>query len=276
MARHGKRRDAMPHRIKALSILTICASFAIAADARAELLEAAEPEHVRTEDEPEGYRRWIETAIAEYDAGHYEEAFALFSKAHTLAPSARTHRGLGSAAFELRHYVESIEHLEAALRSSEKPLAGSLRETTEALLERAREYVGELVLKLHPAQARVFIDGAQTPARGTLPIRLSIGRHELEAQAEAHVPERRTVEITRGAPKVVVWQLAPLPVAEPRSPAQGARDVPHGQPWYKRAWVWAAVGVVAAGAITTAVLTTRSRSLGDEYNGSSGVRLTAP
>jgi len=272
----ARENFAMHRRKRALAILTVCASLILASVAHAQGEEPLEAERLRTEHEPDVYRRSIDTAIVEYGAGHYEEAYALFTKAHKLAPSARTHRGLGTAAFELRNYVESVEQLEAALRSTEKPLDESLREATVALLERAREYVGELVLELDPADARVVIDGVPLPARGSLPIPLRVGRHELEAQAEAYMSGRRTLEITHGAPQVVVWKLAPLSVARDDSLAQGAREEPNQRAWYRRAWVWTAIGVVAAGSATAVVLATRSPRLSDEYNGSSDVRLGGP
>src|SRR5262249_43441282 len=57
----------------------------------------------------------IADAVAEYDAGHFEEARALFRRAQAEAPSARTLRGIGMASFELRDYVEADRALAAAL-----------------------------------------------------------------------------------------------------------------------------------------------------------------
>jgi outer membrane protein assembly factor BamD (BamD/ComL family) len=47
----------------------------------------------------------IGDAVAEYEAGHYQEARALFRQAHEKQPTARTLRGIGMASFELRDYV---------------------------------------------------------------------------------------------------------------------------------------------------------------------------
>src|SRR3954468_5859705 len=61
------------------------------------------------------YRSLLEEAVAEYDARRYEEARALFRRAHDLSPNARTMRGIGMASFELREYVEALRALEGAL-----------------------------------------------------------------------------------------------------------------------------------------------------------------
>src|SRR5262245_21535053 len=67
------------------------------------------------QEEPDEYREAIEAAVEELNAGLYEEALAQFSRAHELQPSARTLRGIGLAAYELRDYVRAVEALEASL-----------------------------------------------------------------------------------------------------------------------------------------------------------------
>ena len=53
----------------------------------------------------------IGDAVAEYDAGHFQEARALFRQAHEKSPTARTLRGIGMCSFELRDYVEAARAL---------------------------------------------------------------------------------------------------------------------------------------------------------------------
>src|SRR4051812_11159906 len=57
------------------------------------------------------YRGLLNEAVSEYDARRYEEARALFRRAHELSPNARTLRGIGMASFELREYVEALRAL---------------------------------------------------------------------------------------------------------------------------------------------------------------------
>ena len=58
----------------------------------------------------------IGDAVAEYDAGHFQEARALFRQAHDKSPTARTLRGIGMCSFEMRDYVEAARALGASLR----------------------------------------------------------------------------------------------------------------------------------------------------------------
>lgn len=206
----------------------------------------------RAQAEPDGYREAVEQALAEYEARNFEEASTLFARAHSLAPSARTLRGLGMTAYELRRYPESIGYLEQSLAAEAKPLEGALRTDTERLLARARGFVGTVAVELSPASATLFVDGTEVPSAG--PLRLGVGDHELEARADGYVVERRKLRLASGEVQRVRLALAPVrTVAETRDRA----------PTRKRPWLWTGIGLAAAGvvgaAVTGAVLATRDR-----------------
>ena len=105
------------------------------------------------------YRATVDEAVREFGAGRFEEARALFKRAHGLSPNARTLRGLGMTAFELRAYVQAIRELQAALADKRKPLEGELRIKVEALLDKSRKFVGVVRLELDPKDASVLLDG---------------------------------------------------------------------------------------------------------------------
>src|SRR4029453_8230163 len=84
----------------------------------------------------------IGDAVAEYDAGHFQEARALFRQAHEKQPTARTLRGIGMCSFELRDYVEATRALTASLREQRRPLTSEQKRHAEALLARAATLVG--------------------------------------------------------------------------------------------------------------------------------------
>src|SRR5688572_7233282 len=65
-----------------------------------------------------GYDDLIKRAIVEFDNSHCAEARALFRRAHELSANARTFRGLGITAFELRRYLEASAELKASLDDS--------------------------------------------------------------------------------------------------------------------------------------------------------------
>lgn len=183
--------------------------------------------------EPAGYRELIAEALVEYEAKHFEEARALFRRAHELFPNARTMRGQGMAEFELRNYGNAIQCFESALGSSIRPLAGPLRDETEQLLERARRFVARVRLDLRPAQpASVLVDGVLVHVEPGSVLLLSVGNHSLEIRAESYQPAQRVVSVQGGEEQVIEVLLLPqgrrLDPLPRRSSASNARRVAFG------------------------------------------------
>jgi tetratricopeptide (TPR) repeat protein len=241
--------------------------------------------HAQQAAEPAAYRSVVREALSEYTAKNFPEARALFAEAHRLYPNARTLRGLGMTAFELRSYRESIAYLNEALASQVKPLDGSLRAETERLLARAERFVGKLNLEVNPANAEVLLDGNPIQVAAGTPLVLEVGEHALEFRAEGYAAETRSLYVK--GHEVETWtvvlnkQPAPVvaPVAPPpaevaqraeQEPPKGPRyfksggndDQPTKQPVYKSPWLWTGVGVaVVAIVVTSVVLATRDNEV---------------
>lgn len=229
-------------------------------------------------EEPPEYRAMVAEALAEHEAGHFEESRTLMLQAHALFPNARTQRGLGMVAFELRAYAESVSWLEQALASSVRPLAGELRVQTQALLERARSFTGRLTVDLKPTKAQLLIDGLEIAPADRASLRLTVGEHALEAHAESYLPERRTVWVVGGEEQTLQLVLAPVSLAS--GPLRSDRQHPGTTPaqaerrvWYRNPWFWVSTGMVlVAGAATaTALALTREDAPSEPpYRGLSG------
>lgn len=174
----------------------------------------------------------IGDAVAEYDAGRYEEARALFRLAHEKAPTARTLRGIGMASFEMRDYVEATRALAASLRDQRRPLTPEQRKHAEALLSRAQTFVGHFSVKLSPASISVFVDGrpAMFEADGTL--LLPLGRHEISLRCSSCAPNEKQVplDVVGGEKKPLELVLAPAsappPTANDSAGGTGQGNVP--------------------------------------------------
>jgi tetratricopeptide (TPR) repeat protein len=224
--------------------------------------------------EPEAYRTAIDEAVVEFGARRFEEARALFARAHALLPNARTHRGLGMAEFELRNYGECIKHFEAALSSSVRPLDDALRADTEELLARTNNFVARFVLQATPAPSHVTVDGLalELNQQGKTVLVLLAGEHVIEMEAPGFAPVKRQLSAKGGeATTLHVLFNRPAQTAAAAAP----RDEPKAERrWYKSPWLWTAVGVVAAGAITGTVLALkRDDGPPDSYGGSANVVL---
>ena len=159
--------------------------------------------------EPAGYRELIAEALIEYEAKHFEEARALFQRAHALFPNARTMRGQGMAEFELRNYGNAVQCFESALASPQRQLDGALRAETQQLLERAKRFVARVKLELRPGTATVLVDGTLLHASSGSVLLLSVGNHTLEIRAEAHQPVQRVVTVQGGEEQVLEVVLVP-------------------------------------------------------------------
>jgi hypothetical protein len=209
------------------------------------------------------YRRAVQSALAEFDAGNFPEARALFTRAHALYPNARTYRGLGFVAFELRNYIECVSYLGAALASSEKPLSDSLHSSTEELLARAKGMIARIQVDVSPSSRAVLVDGVPVEIPEGQPLVLEVGDHIVELKAAGYVSERRALKIAGGEELSLNVQLRELP-AEPAKPAllaatapgtTSGQDAPAKKPMYKNPWLWTALGVVVVGAgVVTAVV----------------------
>jgi hypothetical protein len=216
--------------------------------ARAQAQLPAPPTPSSTAAEPPGYRAAIDSAIAEHEAGNFAESRALFARAHALFPNARSLRGLGMADFELRNYGSSVEYLEQALASNVKPLEGELRADTEALLARARGFVGRFRLVLQPIDATVALDGALLPPPAPAQLALGVGDHTLDVSAQGRVSERRALRVTGGEDITLEFNLPEQSAITPQA-RQG--DTARGQPsssLLSSPWFWAAAAVVVVGA----------------------------
>jgi hypothetical protein len=215
----------------------------VALDAAVVLSQPAVPETTRPgsesqdtddadNDGSESYRKAVDEAVREFAAGRFEEARALFKRAHEISPNARTLRGLGMTAFELRFYVLATRELTAALVDKRKPLGGNLRAQAQALLERARSFTGTIRLEVQPAKATVLIDGRPIERESDGSILLDPGTHVVAATAEGFkstnlrvVVESSTDQTVRVAMEsLAVTKAAIAPIDAERLAAQSPDD----------------------------------------------------
>lgn len=96
-----------------------------------------------SERDQDEYSREVEAAVAAYNQDDFPSARRHFARAHDLRPSARTWRGLGTTAFELKDYDEAVRELTFALEDKRAELPPPLREETEQTLGTARKKLAE-------------------------------------------------------------------------------------------------------------------------------------
>ena len=176
--------------------------------------------------EPAGYTDLINQALEERDVGHFEEAHALFLRAHAMFPNARTLRALGMVEFDLRDYRTSAEYLEQSLTSRARALTGAMRDSVNELLARARGFLGSVALSVEPADARVEVDGTLLSGDRAQPLSLNFGEHRLDVSAPGFVRETRKVNVRAGESQALRIVLTAQAIATAPPPNSGESTAP--------------------------------------------------
>lgn len=190
------------------------------------------------------YDKTIESALNEYRLGNWDEAAALFVKAHALRPSARTLRGMGLSEFENRKYVLALVHCSAALSDVRNPLNAEQRSELDSVIKRASEFVARVTLTVEPEFATVTVDGT-TPYRDTADqILLDPGPHELVV-SDTRGSERRRLEVTSGQRLALTVAVRPDPGTVPLAATTSTKE-PDRVP-VARILTYAGLGVLGVG-----------------------------
>jgi hypothetical protein len=203
------------------------------------------------------YRKTIRDGVAEYDAGHFEEARSLFRRAHETNPNARTFRGIGMASFELRDYIAAWRYLSVALQDKRKPLSPAQRKDVQDLLDRSRMFLDVYTVRVVPRTARLTIDGRAPEFEPDGTLLFGFGAHTITASAPGMATHSESMNVRGGARKELLLSLEPAPVlgAHPADAAlpvtvMKAAPPPRASNTAAKAWLWSSAGaaVVAAGA----------------------------
>jgi hypothetical protein len=234
------------------NLAALLLALAILGPARARAADSAVNPFVDVDLDMEAtYRKTICDGVAEYQAGHFQEALSLFRRAHQLSPSARTWRGIGMTSFELRDYVTAMHALSAALQDTRKPLSPDQRKDAQALLERTRMFVDIYKVELQPDTAHLLLDGREPELEPDGTLLLSLGTHTLEASAPGMAALTKSVEVRGGQRQDL--RLSLEPVSQPREagvgrppPTVAETETPAKEPINRKAVAWLLAGVGSA------------------------------
>jgi tetratricopeptide (TPR) repeat protein len=169
--------------------------------------------------DPAEYRRVLREAIGEFNAGRFEEARALFRRAHEISPSARTLRSIGMASYELREYGAAFVALNEALASTGNPLNRRQRREVEELVRNTRTFLGRFYLVVEPPEANVTVDGEAPVRDADGSILLGLGPHTLAAEHAGFERGSLSLEVQGGEERELQLRLEAIVVApEPAPP----------------------------------------------------------
>ena len=174
------------------------------------------------------YEVALSEAISAHDRGDFDRARAFMERAHELEPSARTLRGLGIVAFSEGRHREAIDHLEAALASTDKPLPPDLQDNVRELLSHAWGQVGRYQVGVDPPVGDFLVDGSAPELRGDGTLILEPGNHLLTVRAPERAPYELPLVVRPGEQRSlhVVLALAAPSTTEPSKEPDPPASVP--------------------------------------------------
>lgn len=171
----------------------------------------AQATSARQEAGQEEYARVVEAAVEAYNRDDYATARRYFSRAHELRPSARTWRGLGTTAFELKLYDDAVRELTFALEDTRVALPANLRAETELTLRVARRRLADGDAPSAPVpkpELTASTSGARPePDSGASPAPASATQPDPAGQEGAGLDGQRIAAIVAGGVGVVAIGL---------------------------------------------------------------------
>ena len=210
-------------RNDAWAAICVLAGFSWVSVATGVLAQAAPADPAEdTQSEEARYRNLVREALQEYQLGHWTEARTLLMAAHDLNPNARTLRGLGMVAFELRDYRDAARLLEQSLKDERTPLNDAQRKEVKTLLDRTQRFLGHYRVNVPPpwGSVRITIDGQAAQLDETGHVVLEVGDHELVVNVEGAQPRVFALDVRGGEQEVLQADLQP--VASAASPEVSA------------------------------------------------------
>jgi len=240
---------------------------------------------------PPEYRGIVDSALEEFDAQHWAEARALFERAHAIFPNARTLRGMGMAAFELRDYVAARRALESSLTDPRRALTAEQRAQVTELMTRARVFVGDFRIGPAPIGTVIDVDGAPATADGDLAAQaslpLAVGQHVVTlratdgriSRAQITVHGGESAELALAIPSESTPVIEPEPTPEP-APTPTTPPPPPPPSSSPPAWAWGlAIGggvLVIAGAVLLGVGASDAATVSNAARGTEWADLAGP
>jgi hypothetical protein len=209
-------------------------------------------------------RALFEDGLAHADAGRWSEAADRFERARLLRPSPEITYNLTTALVHQGKLVRASELLRQVL--AEPQATPPVKEASTARLAELLPRLAHLTIEVPAAAAGTTVVVDQRPfdaARLGVALPMDPTVHSLELRrGQALVErrevtlregERRTVSLDKGGPGSALVFSDPGLLAKDVAPPAAA-DRPSGR---SRAWIWAAVGALAIGVTTTAIIASR-------------------
>lgn len=202
----------------------------------------------------------FQRGVALYTEADYRAALVEFRRAYDTAPNPAVLYNIGQTYYQMQNYAAALITLQRYV--SESGPAALHRREVEQTLETLQSRVGKVTITTNLAGADIAIDDEPT---GKTPFAepqlVSIGRRKVTASHPGTPPQTQFVDVAAGDTMQLSFTLNEAVAMAASAAPLAVRDAAPGRPRPSNRGVllgWSATGVLAAGAVTTAVLAFRA------------------
>jgi hypothetical protein len=199
---NGMNASSISRRLRALAAL-LCAALVMTLAAA-----AVAQTTIRDELPPEAQKDW-DAAKELFEVEDYRGALIQFQRAYERSKNPRVLYNVGVCWKNLSRYAQAISAWEKELAFRAR-LSGADIQRAEQAIEALRPYVSTVVVQANQPGATLFINGdevGKTPFLAPVPI--DVGRQTLTMKKLGFLPAERVVDIARGTPAKVDFELEP-------------------------------------------------------------------
>jgi PEGA domain len=191
------------------------------------LMQAARPAAAQV-DAKAAARVHFEKGVAAFSDRRFAEAAEEFETAYRLSPAFVVLYNIGEVSVALGKSVEAVDAFDKYLKQGASTITEERRQQVLEEIEKQRARIGTISVRTLPEGAAIRLDGAlvgKTPLSG--PLRVTAGRHTVEAVLAEHAPEAREITVGGRSHESLELTLASL---TPAMPPPAAATAPPPEP----------------------------------------------
>src|SRR6185369_15715263 len=160
------------------------------------LLHASSPAHAQP-DRKAAAREAFDRGVEAFKDKRFGEAADEFDAAYKLSPAFQVLYNIGQVSVALGRSVEAVDAFEGYLKQGGSAIPPARQREVQREIAKQLARVGSVAIRTVPEGAEVRVDGRlldKTPLQQ--PVRLTAGKHTIEALLAGHAPQIRDVDVT--------------------------------------------------------------------------------
>lgn len=153
-------------------------------------------------------RSHFQNGVKLFNGSNWKGALAEFDAAYKLKPGPSSLKNIALCQKELFRYTDAIDTLKKLLARHQSEISADEQKSLRDAITELGSLVGSVVVRVTPAEARVFLDGrALEPNELGASTQLNTGEHVVVAEAPGYARVARTIRVA-GAQRDVPIDLA--------------------------------------------------------------------